>query len=681
MKIVNFVAKNWLSIKEVEYFFEDGAKQIKGKNLCETDSQDSNGSGKSSFVEGITKCLFNYTSRKEIDRNLVNFDSTEAYLSTTIFCPVRNEHLTIERKFKIKGSSEAQLTIGGVKIHGFEDKMVNEIDREVLSWMDMSSEDLQNYYFISKNKFKSFFSSSNTDKLLLINRFSDLSSLDEVNVKIKKDIDKKQFEINKVQNTINILLGEQIAINKLLQMELDRDVNAEIQKKISEIKDEISIHEKSLVSLSTNSVELKDKKLFIENSLKIKKNNIKVFPKIKDSLDENIKSKTTELNNIVANINKTKIRIKEMNDSNLELEGLLNESHSMLMECERNLKGSVTCPSCSFRFVIGKENVVISEEESLKLELESIIKTTNNDLIKAKKNISDFIESSLKHLSNKEIALDKEIKNIQSKLRRVASLERTYLTEFIGKLNNELSKISELEIANVNRSKTIEGGIKLLKDSIVDIENNKDNKERIDELRITENDIQKNINSQTKISDKLNEELYSISIWQGRFDKFKMHLATKSLRIIQDYCNKSLIDMKSDMRIKLEGFKINADKKIKEEINAYIYRDGIVRSFGSFSAGERARLEYSMIIAIQNVINSSNKYGGLHFLSSDEAIEGLDSIGLDKVINSLQQFKFPILITSHIQSNFNLEKCIIFIKDNNGSRIESNINYLKQIFI
>ena len=114
---------------------------------------------------------------------------------------------------------------------------------------------------------------------------------------------------------------------------------------------------------------------------------------------------------------------------------------------------------------------------------------------------------------------------------------------------------------------------------------------------------------------------------------------------------------------------MKADGTIKEEITPSFFRNDTI-DFGSFSGGERGRLEYSMILAQQRIINETNPYGGLGFLFADEIAEGIDSLGLKLIAKSLSKFNFPILITTHVMNQSVGLKILKEIKENNLSRIE-----------
>ena len=174
--------------------------------------------------------------------------------------------------------------------------------------------------------------------------------------------------------------------------------------------------------------------------------------------------------------------------------------------------------------------------------------------------------------------------------------------------------------------------------------------------------------SERKVLD-LREALDNITGWIFKMKEFKMYLSNIGIKKIQQYCNGVLEDMESDLKVKIDGFKMKADGTIKEEITPSIIRNDMI-DFGSFSGGERGRLEYSMILAQQRIINETNPYGGLGFLFADEIAEGIDSLGLKLIAKSLSKFNFPILITTHVMNQSVGLKILKVIKENNISRIE-----------
>jgi hypothetical protein len=182
----------------------------------------------------------------------------------------------------------------------------------------------------------------------------------------------------------------------------------------------------------------------------------------------------------------------------------------------------------------------------------------------------------------------------------------------------------------------------------------------------------KEINLKTKEIYRLKVERDNLNVWVFRFAKFKSYLANKSLVIIQGYANKYLQEMKTNLGLKLEGFKENADGSIREKITPKILRNGEVKRSGNFkkcSSGERAKIDFAVILAVQNLINLSAKSGGVDILWTDEEPSGLDSVGLENITESVGNIGKTCLITSHVNHEKNYSNIITIEKVGDVSKI------------
>ena len=128
-----------------------------------------------------------------------------------------------------------------------------------------------------------------------------------------------------------------------------------------------------------------------------------------------------------------------------------------------------------------------------------------------------------------------------------------------------------------------------------------------------------------------------------------MYLANQSLEAIE-FSHEQIFgwDGIGPEGLSLKDFK-NSSKTgtFKEEITAKIVRD-VERTFSSFSGGEQGRLLFAAILANRHMINSTHKYGGLDFLSIDEVFEGVDSLGLKKLVKSAKQLEIAVMIITHV---------------------------------
>lgn len=166
-----------------------------------------------------------------------------------------------------------------------------------------------------------------------------------------------------------------------------------------------------------------------------------------------------------------------------------------------------------------------------------------------------------------------------------------------------------------------------------------------------------------------NSKISKNTQWIQRFKDFKMFLAMEQLKNIQSSANDVLKKMGSDLRLMIEGFKKGANGKIKEEITPYIFRDEM-EFFTFYSEGEKARCEISLILALQSMINTTKKYGGMQFLLIDEVLESVDSLGIESITSSISFLKQSILIVTHVPKLNEDISQIRIVKENGISRLE-----------
>ena len=86
---------------------------------------------------------------------------------------------------------------------------MNDGKKQILDWLGISKEDLFNYYIINSTRFKSFFGSSNREKVDLINRFSDSSIIDGLekidNSKLEEEKENVEISINKIKGGVDTI--------------------------------------------------------------------------------------------------------------------------------------------------------------------------------------------------------------------------------------------------------------------------------------------------------------------------------------------------------------------------------------------------------------------------------------------------------------------------------------------
>jgi DNA repair protein SbcC/Rad50 len=130
--------------------------------------------------------------------------------------------------------------------------------------------------------------------------------------------------------------------------------------------------------------------------------------------------------------------------------------------------------------------------------------------------------------------------------------------------------------------------------------------------------------------------------------------------------------MRCNLSVKLEGYKVNKDGSIREKVTPIILRDGEQEGSGSyrkFSGGERAKIDFAMIVALQTLINNNCENSGLDLLWIDEVTESLDGRGLENLIESVRDLGKTILVTSHVTHESHHDNILTIEKVNGKSRI------------
>ena len=656
MKPTKLTAKNFLSFREISFDFVSEPTLIVGQNLTD-DNQVSNGSGKSSLQAAIEFCLFAYTSRKVTDKKLIHFDQDKAELSLSINCPIRKQELRIERIIPQKGSGQCTLFLNDNKVDLATVKDCNEF---IVQWIGIGKEDLSNYYIINKERFRSFFSSSNTQKIELISRFSRANTLDGIDKLVKVDVEKLEGESKKLNDSKNRMYGEIDGLNKEIEKENSIDFEQEKKKRIDAIKEKISNENRNIIDYKAD---IKDYRVKIN---KEKENIISLseeLEKTSNSIDLKKDNPFTETFDLFNKEKKEVLSEQEKIDKELEKKKKTEKDIQLLLqEIRLNLSGTVHCPSCGYEFKVG-EDVDVEEERERLPEVEKLSEVAKKNVERIEEQMSSFdsrlrqIKHNIQDTEEKEYKFKEDIRKIKNQI-----------DEIKGKINDSEKQIANYEREIKGKEQFIEmsnGNIEIYTNNISSIEKEEDDKSRIKALNKSIKELNNNIEDLEKKEKELSDKIYYTNQWITNFKDFKYYLANESIKTIQGYCNRSLKDMGTDIQVMIEGYKTLSNGTIKEEITPYIVRDEI-RDFWSFSGGERARMEYAMIMAIQAMINATNKYGGLQFLSTDEApSEGLDEEGIRHVVKSLSNYEFPILITTHV-SNVKVNTKTLTVSKNNG---------------
>lgn len=661
MRPVRIEANNFVSFAHFEYEFKDGVTALVGNNLTD-DTSGGNGAGKSGLQQAIYYAITGNSFRGSTDKKLIRNGESEATVILDIECPIRKELLHIERILPLKGNSKISLMINGKEV---PIATVKDGNNFVMQWIGISAEDLKSYFLICKENYKSFFRSSNTEKMALISRFINYDFLDGAKDLIQEEIDVLVSKRASVQTKRDKAEGGIDTLQKMIQeahdfdFEEDKRIRIEkIETRIEEIESKIGLAKHDIDKCNLTIKESKAELSSLEKDWeKMEKEKAKL-PSTKD-----IEDTIEEIRSELGETKKGQRSVMDKKDRLLSKQDKLKIS---LREVLVNLSGAIVCPKCKHKFLTLK-NTSLKQEEEKRVKIGEEEKRVIEELDKLEASLLEYeelISSFIQLKTEQEEELDKfkeAVKEINSIAYGISSKMESHKNRIEVAANRKESLSGQIT--------SMKGDIKELKKRIQEIEKEKPYKM---DLSVQEGQIENAMmviaGCDAEISE-LNQTIFNKNEWINRFKAFKLFISLEQLKNIQSRANEVLKEESSDLRIVIEGYKTKANGELKDEITPYVVRDEM-ESFWYYSGGERARVEIALIIAIQSMINETNQWGGLQFLSIDEITEGLSKESLYDVIEALGFIKFPVMVTTHIPNENAKCKVLKVIKENGISRIE-----------
>lgn len=449
-----------------------------------------------------------------------------------------------------------------------------------------------------------------------------------------------------------------------LQIALPADYTAQNTQHQQQVKN----LEKELKNL-TKQVAKSDKTL---ESVKV------AYGKIKTHHDKFQGEYNTKSVTIQKKIDALSDNIKSLEKENAQL----NAQHSSLVKdianLEKQLAGVIVCPNCKHEFTLS-DDIDIADVRLRLQDRQGEAKDIEEDIEANQESIAVFaakgkeVREKQTELLNDKFAWSQKLTNAQT-LVDDAIRESSSLSSKVSKLNEQIAKLtkaiedartnlfdetynlldaaykvqeSAVETAQLNINNA-EGAIQSYEESIKDAENAAET-DIISNLKasLTKNkqELTEVISKQEAIQKKLN----AYKVQEATFVEFKTHLANTKIEALSHITNEFLEGIESDIRISLSGFTVLKSGKIRDKISISLLRDGIdCGSFDKFSAGERARVELAMILAMNKLTNAScDDKKGLDLLVLDEILEAVDEQGLNNIFNALNRLQITSLVVSH----------------------------------
>lgn len=613
--------KGFMSYDDFEYVFVKGKTTlIYGINEDELGA-DSNGTGKSAIVKAITIALLDLPDKSLTKEEYINDWTDRCSLTINLSNQVHNKTLQINREFRRNKDSSVQLVENGE----VNEKLTSiaECNKRIIELIDISKEDILNYFIINQDNSNSFFEATDSNQKATITRFVNADLVDKSIQAVQSDIDSKNKEIEAVTTLINTNLTKIEVINQQIEYEKN---------------DRLGDIEKEKIRYQEKSLQLQDK-------IKHCKEETTRYSNVLSTLEEDLSKLAVEEPD-EESINELSTKLKTYKKKQLEFDQSLNEIRRPLNKINTILAGETKCPKCGWVWVDNDENKSIKELNDQKEEYEELI----SKIGEASKNIENRI-SKLRLTINQTNTQKEELEALRAEIssnKRKFNTIKQSIDDYTSEIKMFRKKISDLSVVSGANDR-----VRALEEEIISVS------DQNDEYNIS--------------LSKLNEEKNELTFWNINLGikGFKTFLVNKTLLSLEGHVNMHLSKFKTDLIVRIQGFKTLKTGDIRENITISISRDGgdTWKPFKRHSGGQRRRIDVCGILTVQSFINNSSKYGGLDLLILDEFFEGLDTKGQRGVLKILDSTNMTTLVISHNNNDIGSESQIWVRYKNKSSTI------------
>lgn len=224
-------AKNLCSFLELDYSPKQGAATLIFGNNLDSDSQNSNGSGKSALIEAIAIGLTGEPLRKVNADEIINDTKDEATIGIVLTNDVLGEQMTVNRHLSRKQPQLIQI----IKQSGPYDTNTEEIsqatvadyNKYILDQIGLSKDDIFGNFILTARKYKSFLASSDKEKKELINRFSNGVMVDQSIEELHADMEPVAAELKEAEKEVATCTGRVEALGT----EIEKAINESAERK------------------------------------------------------------------------------------------------------------------------------------------------------------------------------------------------------------------------------------------------------------------------------------------------------------------------------------------------------------------------------------------------------------------------------------------------------------------
>jgi len=592
---VSIEAVDFMAYEELNYeFAQEQTVMIYGINR-DDDGADSNGSGKSSILKMIRVALVDVADGSLTKDDFIRDGRKEAVVRLRLHNALSNTTLDIERILSRTGTNK--LTIWENGEVNSQITSVKEGNQRILELLDITREDILNYFIIDQDNSYSFFEASDSDQKKVVSRFTNSVLLDSSIARLEEDLNEVASNIESYETAIGNSEARQETLRESLECE--RTGRADEFK------------EKRKVLLASIATE-KQRRDSVKADIISQGKQVSVY-------SEEVQKLAKEDLNVDADDKKyTKARAEAK-----ALRSEMREAADLQQQIDLQLSGIIECPKCGHQWLAADPETDLEDLRSSSVELGALL--TNLEVsIKQTEDLTQRLYKRMDEKRYKASELNRKKQALEDHEDRLKRL-RKKLTDFDSSIQDLDNRLKGSKAFQVDQG-------------------------RIDELVSKLTDEKADVDMARNALEEAQRHYEELNFWRINLGMrgFKTFLVNKVLTSLEGYVNFHLNQFRTNLKVKINGFRVNKSGDVSEKIDVLVSRDGDNwKKYKRHSGGQRQRINVCGILTIHKLINLSSKSGGLNMLLLDEFFEGLDAKGQGEILNILQQTQITNLVISH----------------------------------
>jgi len=634
---------------------------------------DSNGAGKSTFLNAISWAIFGRTPN--------NVDSDDVIRRGTNVVRVRlgmvdseKREIQIVRERQLKGKHELQWFVDG---ESQTQRTMKQTQLSILNYfgiLENNTEyfsDFLNTTYFSVDAVKAFAGKKSTskDRMDLISRFLNLEILE-------KSTSKSKIYANRLKSDLKVIQGKiEFLKNKLDEGFNKEQIDSDIQEYESS-KKQLQADLKKLKKqheAASNYEEIKGQIVDVDGHIEHYNNELATIVKIYKEQIQDLENKLSNSSAIKEKIQKLQeqsmakadaLKDKDLNKFTDWLEkGKIKKNNltNELNQLHSQLQKPQYCPDCNTELMV--EDGIIKSYDSKGIEakqatintelnkINSLLKDKQNDYNELKQQQDDLltIQNDIKinyQLLEGVQDIPDKIKGLNAKITAKEADNKIQVKELSKKKLGLELKIRTFNIDEDLTTYDIERGMDVANKKLSDI---------TDEVARLKAQLDSRAQDQQALDTMVKEEtgfidnIANYTYWVEGFPAIRRWMIEAFLPTFEQQTNGYLNKMEVGMRTRFDTLteKKSGKGQFKEAFDlSIIDENNEKRDLETYSSGEAKRIGVCVGFALRE-LTLSKGYSNFNFLMMDEVIDSLDETGIGEFFNLLQSITGMKLLITH----------------------------------